>query len=149
MDRTEQQVPDVDVSHKLMDEWISKVCDGVKTLLNMRQQHYGNTIGEPVRVCSSAGPRERVAVYVDQKLSRAAKGDQGTIEDSEADIIGFLVLKRALAYGQGKKFSDPLDLYIKYNDTRDEKLLEPAARFAHEKAGNGLQYDQVAPSEYD
>lgn len=131
--KPESEVPDVDVPGDKMQEWIDKVCDGIKTLLTLRQQHYGNTIGEPCRIHSPAGPRERVSVYIDQKAARTQKGEGITIADSEADEIGFLILKRALMYGQKYAFNDPLDMYIKYNETGDEKYLEPACRFAHDQ----------------
>ena len=42
----QKSIPDEDVPKEEMNAWICKICDGVKTLLLQRQEHYGNTIGE-------------------------------------------------------------------------------------------------------
>lgn len=132
MDEPKGQVPDLDVSYEEMNIWIEKVCNGIRTLLIKRQEHYGNTIGHPLLACSKVGPRERAAVYIDQKLNRLISGEEGTFDDTMADIIGYTILKRALEYAQGMEFKDPLDLYIKFNTSGDATLLEPAKSFAHE-----------------
>lgn len=137
------QVKDVDISNEAMGEWIEKVCNGIKTLLSKRQEHYGNTIGEPVRIVSKLGPLARVKVYVDQKLARLAKGDVKTAADSLSDTVGFAVLMRALQYAQGYKFSDPLDIYIRLNETGDASLIEEDRDFAHEKVENEFRQSKV------
>jgi len=76
-------------------------------------------------------------VYIDQKLARLAKGDDKTSADSLSDTVGFAVLMRALQYGQGQKFSDPLDIYIRFNTSGDKRLIEEDRDFAHEKISRG------------
>lgn len=127
------RIEDVDVPKEEINAWICKICDGVKTLLLQRQEHYGNTIGEPLRVASKLGPLARARVYIDHKLARLAKGDTKTEPDSLSDEIGYSVLMRSLQYAQGYKFTDPLDIYIKFNETNDAKLIEEDRRFSLER----------------
>ena len=77
-------------------ERISTVCDEVKALLIAKNRAYGDSAINPVRIFSRADAAEQINVRIDDKLSRIARGrgtDQVT-EDTELDLIGYLILKR-------------------------------------------------------
>lgn len=72
---------------------IAEECDAIKAMLLAKNQAYGNSCFEPVRVFSKAPTDEQIRVRLDDKLSRLARGSAAG-EDVEADIIGYLVLLR-------------------------------------------------------
>ena len=72
---------------------IADVCNEVRDLLISKNQAYGNAALDPVRIFSKADPIEQLNVRIDDKLSRLMRG-QAAGEDTEQDLIGYLVLKR-------------------------------------------------------
>jgi hypothetical protein len=76
---------------------IEEECDAIKELLLRKNQDYGNSALEPVRIFSDANPLEQINVRIDDKLSRIAnRKDKNFSEDTEKDLIGYLILKRVL-----------------------------------------------------
>jgi len=73
---------------------IARVCDEVKALLLEKNSSYGNAALDPVRIFSRAGPVEQLNVRIDDKLSRIARGSEYAGDDTELDLIGYLVLRR-------------------------------------------------------
>lgn len=72
-------------------------CDAIKDMLLAKNARYGDSALDPVRVFSRADSVEQIKVRIDDKLSRLARGaGQGADdhEDTEADLIGYLVLLR-------------------------------------------------------
>lgn len=79
---------------------IAAECDAIKEMLLAKNEAYGNSALEPVRVFSSASPEEQLRVRIDDKLSRIVRG-RAAGEDAILDLIGYLVLLRvALASGR-------------------------------------------------
>lgn len=75
---------------------ICRICDVIKEMLVAKNMAYGNSAIDPLRVFSESSPIEQLNVRIDDKLSRIARGknkDQVT-EDTELDLIGYLILKR-------------------------------------------------------
>jgi|TARA_R100000005_G_C5000331_1_gene207188 hypothetical protein len=73
---------------------ISSICDDVKELLLFKNQRYGNSALEPIRVFSKSSSVEQILVRIDDKLNRIMKG-VGLVEDDEdvvMDLIGYLIL---------------------------------------------------------
>jgi hypothetical protein len=68
-------------------------CLCVAAMLISKNQQYGDSALNPLRVFSKATPEEGMNIRLDDKLSRIARG-AGENEDPEFDIIGYLVLKR-------------------------------------------------------
>lgn len=79
-----------------MQYYIRKVCDEVKALLVAKNEAYGNSAADPVRIFSSADPIEQINVRIDDKLSRMMRGKEFSGDDTELDLIGYLILKRAI-----------------------------------------------------
>jgi hypothetical protein len=72
---------------------IALECDALKALLLKKNQDYGNSALDPVRVFSKASPEEQLLVRIDDKLSRLKRGaDAG--EDVVLDLLGYLILLR-------------------------------------------------------
>jgi hypothetical protein len=73
---------------------IAQVCDDVKCVLLEKNRTYGNSALEPLRIFSRADPAEQLNVQIDDKLSRIARGSEFGGDDTELDLIGYLVLRR-------------------------------------------------------
>lgn len=74
---------------------IADECGGLCALLLEKNRKYGNSALNPVRIFSKASPEEQIAVRIDDKLSRIAHGNgQLADEDTELDLLGYLVLRR-------------------------------------------------------
>lgn len=78
-----------------MAEGISQVCDELKQMLLQKNEAYGNSTADPVRIFSKADPLEQINVRMDDKLSRLTRGSNAG-EDVEMDLIGYLILKRTI-----------------------------------------------------
>lgn len=84
-----------------MADAIVQVTEEVKIMLLIKNEAYGNSVADPVRIFSKqADSLEQLNVRMDDKLSRLARGSNAG-EDVEEDLLGYLVLKRAI-----KKFRD-------------------------------------------
>lgn len=86
-----------------MRERIALVCDEIKDLLIQKNEAYGNSAADPVRIFSRVDAVEQINVRIDDKLSRIARGTAEAktqvVEDTELDLIGYLILKRAIMKG--------------------------------------------------
>ena len=77
---------------------IKKECDQIAALLITKNQSYGNSFAEPINIFSKQPPEEQLAIRIDDKLNRLAKGSTFQNEDTILDLIGYLVLLRVLHY---------------------------------------------------
>lgn len=75
---------------------IVKICDEIKNLLLEKNKAYGDSALNPVRVFSKVDNVEQLNVRIDDKLSRISRGNEYGSEDTEFDLIGYLILKRCL-----------------------------------------------------
>ena len=69
-------------------------CKFIREMLLEKNRKYGNSALEPIRIFSKASSVEQLNVRIDDKLSRIASGQTDDTEDSELDLIGYLILKR-------------------------------------------------------
>ena len=72
---------------------IANVCDDVKNLLLQKNEKYGDSALNPIRILSKSSPTEQLLVRIDDKLNRIKQG--GILEDDEdvvLDLIGYFVL---------------------------------------------------------
>lgn len=65
----------------------------VHNMLIAKNEAYGNSALEPVRVFSTSDPVEQLRVRIDDKLSRL-KSSTADNEDTVLDLMGYLVLLR-------------------------------------------------------
>ena len=93
---------------------IVQECDAIKELLLSKNESYGNSIFDPMRVFSKADVKEALLVRIDDKLSRVARG-KGISEDTTLDLIGYLILYRIAVAGppdaEPHPFRPPIDLF--------------------------------------
>ena len=86
---------DKDISIDQMQTLIAEECDAIKELLLRKNRDYGNSAISPKRIFSEASPVEQIRVRIDDKLSRLmSRGEKAITEDTEQDLIGYLVLLR-------------------------------------------------------
>lgn len=73
---------------------IIKTMDEIKDFLVQKNNQYGDSVFQPVRVFSKADKTEQIKVRIDDKLSRLKKGNDSieSDEDVVSDLIGYLVL---------------------------------------------------------
>ncbi len=75
-------------------------CEEIADLLIKKNQDYGDSALNPVRIFSKAPPIEALKVRIDDKLSRiASHGEKNFTEDTLLDLIGYLIL---LAISEGE-----------------------------------------------
>jgi hypothetical protein len=79
---------------------IADVCDEVKGMLIEKHQRYGSSATSPLRIFAKSDTVEQINVRIDDKLSRISRGSDGG-EDTELDLIGYLILKRVALRLQG------------------------------------------------
>ena len=75
---------------------IKEVCDEIADFLIKKNQAYGNSAADPVRVFSKVDTLEQINVRIDDKLSRIKRGNEFDGDDTELDLIGYLILKRVI-----------------------------------------------------
>lgn len=74
-------------------ESVEAVAGQLTALLVAKNQAYGNSALDPVRVFSRVSTLEQLRVRLDDKLSRLARGSAAG-EDVLTDLLGYLVLLR-------------------------------------------------------
>jgi len=79
---------------------IVEECDAVRTLLLAKNREYGNSALDPVGVFSRLDAVAQIEVRIDDKLKRLqttrrmSDGEVQIHEDTEQDLIGYLILLR-------------------------------------------------------
>ena len=74
-------------------ELIVQECRALEELLLRKNEKYGNSALEPIRIFSKASSTEQLLVRIDDKLSRIrTSGLDGPDEDTVVDLAGYLVL---------------------------------------------------------
>lgn len=70
---------------------IASQCDEIRDMLLAKNQAYGNSALDPVRVFSRAPADEQIRVRMDDKISRLVRGEAAG-EDVLFDLVGYIVL---------------------------------------------------------
>lgn len=74
---------------------IAEECDSLKRLLLEKNQSYGNSVFEPIRLFAKNVPAlSQILVRIDDKLNRIQHGSGYKDEDTILDLAGYLVLYR-------------------------------------------------------
>lgn len=79
-----------------MTDWrkdISDVCDEIKELLLLKNEKYGNSALDPLRIFSKSDAQEQIRVRIDDKINRIKTGTDDD-EDVILDLLGYLILYR-------------------------------------------------------
>ena len=72
----------------------------IRELLVSKNEKYGNSALEPMRVFSKASNVEQILVRLDDKLSRIKSASSLEDEDVILDLIGYLLLLRIAKQGE-------------------------------------------------
>lgn len=77
---------------------IEEVCDEIKEFLIAKNNQYGNSALDPVRIFSKAATEEQLRVRIDDKISRLVRGSDAIEADSDIvdDLIGYFVMWKVL-----------------------------------------------------
>jgi NTP pyrophosphatase (non-canonical NTP hydrolase) len=78
---------------------IRQACSDLAKFLCAKNDAYGNSAFDPIRVFSTADALEQIRVRMDDKLSRLIRGEPGN-EDTKQDLLGYLVLEKAVTLYQ-------------------------------------------------
>ena len=88
----------MDYAVKEVQALIEQECDAIKELLLAKNREYGNSALQPIGVFSGLSAEDQIDVRIDDKLKRIQTvrmlDDVKVHEDTEQDLIGYLVLKR-------------------------------------------------------
>jgi hypothetical protein len=71
---------------------IKRVCSYISDMLIAKNNAYGDSALDPVRIFSKADSEEQLLVRIDDKLSRFARGESYPGDNDVDDLIGYLVL---------------------------------------------------------
>lgn len=71
---------------------IVEVCSQLADMLVAKNEAYGDSALDPVRMFSKASAEEQLLVRIDDKLSRLARGQEYPGDDTVWDLLGYLVL---------------------------------------------------------
>ena len=90
-------------SQEQVQQMIHQVCNQVRDILIEKNNAYGNSAINPIRIFSKADALDGIYSRIDDKLSRIAQvGINDSTEDTELDLMGYLVLARV-----AKALADP------------------------------------------
>lgn len=85
------------------DELVDRECSAVAEMLKSKNQAYGNSALDPLRVFSQADAVEQIRVRIDDKLSRIKRGRGEEQEDVICDLLGYLILLRIASQLEAEK----------------------------------------------
>lgn len=75
---------------------IVKACGELCALLLSKNESYGNSALDPVRIFSKADAEEQIKVRIDDKLSRVLRGSDYPGDDIIDDLAGYFTLLKVL-----------------------------------------------------
>lgn len=118
---------------------IAKACDEIKDLLLGKNQRYGDSALNPIRIFSKASSVDQLLVRIDDKLSRISRGVGLVAEDEDViqDLIGYLILlkialddsKPALSYEEIVR-SDLLEFQYQQDSVTGDTGIEYLSSFS-------------------
>lgn len=73
---------------------ILQECTEITNMLVRKNAQYGDSALEPISIFSSGLTSDRLAVRIDDKISRYITNSPGDTEDTVLDLIGYLILWR-------------------------------------------------------
>ena len=80
-------------SRQDFEKAVNSITNQVRELLVEKNRLYGNSALEPIRVFSKADTIEQINVRIDDKLKRIQNRQDDENEDTDMDLIGYLILR--------------------------------------------------------
>ena len=82
---------------------IRRIAKDIGELVVAKNEAYGDSAIDPVRIFSKASPVEQILVRLDDKLSRFARGQEYPGDNDIDDLMGYLILLKIAKerYGDG------------------------------------------------
>jgi hypothetical protein len=71
---------------------IKNICDNIKDMLVKKNESYGDSAIDPIRLFSKAENTEQIKIRIDDKLSRISRGSEFYGDNDIDDLIGYLIL---------------------------------------------------------
>lgn len=73
------------------EKQIERIFDEVRDMVMQKNEQYGDSVLDPVRIFSRADISEQIMVRLDDKLSRLARGNDSMEADEDIfkDIMGY------------------------------------------------------------
>lgn len=71
---------------------IRRIAKEIGELVVAKNEAYGDSAVDPVRIFSKASPVEQILVRLDDKLSRFARGHSYPGDNDIDDLLGYLIL---------------------------------------------------------
>lgn len=90
---------DIDFQNSIIDE----VCENVATFLKEKNISYGGSAFKTSGVFSNLNAIDKLNVRIDDKITRLVEGTEYPNEDTEKDLLGYLILKQAVKLYLEKK----------------------------------------------
>jgi hypothetical protein len=77
---------------------VAKTAARVVNLLKEKNEQYGDSVQQPLRIFSKLDSQAGIRVRIDDKLSRLARGNDSIESDIDIvdDLIGYLILLRMM-----------------------------------------------------
>lgn len=75
---------------------IREVCSEIADFLVEKNRSYGSSFSQPINIFSKTSAKEQLAIRVDDKINRLAKGNEYANDDTVLDLTGYLVLMMVL-----------------------------------------------------
>ena len=96
---------------------LSQILQEIGTMLESKNQKYGNSALEPLGVFSQLSAKEGLLVRIDDKLKRIKNGSlEKDDEDVVNDLIGYLILLKMLDKNDRKAMQKANELELNIND---------------------------------
>jgi hypothetical protein len=73
-------------------EKILSSCIDLAVFLSQKNEAYGDSALDPVRIFSKANPTEQILIRIDDKISRLMRGKEFGDDDTLRDLLGYLLL---------------------------------------------------------
>jgi len=97
---------------------IKVICAEIRDLLLEKNKKYGDSAFSPEQIFSKADPYEALNIRIDDKLRRIKTSPSNEDEDSELDLIGYLILRRAYRM-KTTADANVLDYFDKLDEAED------------------------------
>ena len=97
---------------KGFESCLAEVMADISNFLTQKNKAYGNSAGKPIHAFSKLDALEQINVRIDDKLNRIIYGAEYPGDDTEKDLLGYLILKRVVI----KQMNQPKPSSVIYTD---------------------------------